>query len=105
MMAESGALYPFIIMNTDRSDQNGTNWWSFFDLHPKKEILLLDSFNFEGFKEFIRKDDQKVLNKILYGIEKFNKRGNKITLITLKFSVQEYEKIKNMNRLNETKLI
>ena len=32
----------------------------------------------------------------------FNKRDNKITLITLTFSMQEYEKIKKMNRLNET---
>ena len=78
--------------------------WNFFDLHPKKEILLFDSFSFEGFREFILKDDQKVLNKILYCIEKFSKRDNKITLTTLKFSMQEYEKIKNMNRLSETKI-
>ena len=32
----------------------------------------------------------------------FNKRDKKITLITLTFSMQEYEKIKKMNRLNET---
>ena len=82
-MMKSGIRYPFIIMNTDRSDKKGTHWWSFLDLHPKKEIFLIDSFGFEGFKEFILKDDQKVLNKILYGIEKFNKRGNKITLKSL----------------------
>ena len=70
----------------------------FLDLHPKKEIFLFDSFGFEGSKEFILKNDQKVLNKILYGIEKFNKKDNKITLITLKFSMQEYEKIKNINK-------
>ena len=52
--------------------------------------------------EFILKDDQKVINKILHGIEKFNKRDNKITLITLKFSMREYEKIKIMHRLSET---
>ena len=40
--------------------------------------------------------------KTWYGIEKFNKRDNKVTLITLKFSMQEYGKIKNMNRLSET---
>ena len=58
-----------------------------FDLHPKIEIFLFDSFGSEGFKEFILKDDHEVLNKILYGIEKFNKRDNKIILITLKFSM------------------
>ena len=64
-MTETDACYPFIIMNTDRSDQNCTHWRSFLDLHPKKEIFLFDSFGFEGFQEFILKDDQKVLNKIL----------------------------------------
>ena len=41
------------------------HWWSFLDLHPKKEVFLFDSFDFKGFKKFIHKDDQKVLNKIL----------------------------------------
>ena len=77
-------------------------WWSFLDLHPKKEIFLFYSFGFEAFKEFILKVDQEVLNKILYGTEKFSKRDNKITLITLKFSIHKHGKIKNMNRLNET---
>ena len=57
-------------MNTDRSDKKGTNWWIFLDLHPKKEIFLFDSFGFDGFKESLP-DDKKTLNKILYGIKKF----------------------------------
>ena len=101
-MTKTGACYPLIIMNTDRSDKKGTHWWSFLNLHPKKEIFLFDSFSFEGFKKFILKDDKRVLNKIIFGIEKFNKRDNKITLTTIKFSMQEYEKIKNMSRLSET---
>ena len=40
----------FIIMNTDRGDKKGTTWWSFRDLHPKKQIFLFDSFGFDGFK-------------------------------------------------------
>ena len=70
MMTETGARYPFIIMNTYCSDKKGTHWWSFPDLHPKKEILLFDGFGFEGFKEFLLQDDRKTLNKILYGIKK-----------------------------------
>ena len=101
MMTESGMRYLFIVMNTDRNDKNGTHWWSSLDLHPKKEIFLFDSFGFEGFKQFVLQNDQNVLNKLLYGIEKFNKRDNKITLITLKSSIREYEKIKNKNRLSE----
>ena len=100
MMTESGAVNLFIIMNTDRSDEKGT--YCFLDLHTKKEVFLFNSFGFQGFKEFILQDDQKILNKVLYGIEKVNEKDNKVTLITLKFSMQEYEKIKNKNRLSET---
>ena len=102
MLRGSGAQYLFITMNTDRRDKKGTHWWSFLDLHPKKEFFLFDSFSFEGFKKFILQVDQKVHNKILYGIEKFNKKDNKITLITHRFSIKEYEKMKNMNKLSET---
>ena len=74
----------------------------FPDLHPKKKIFLFDSFNFEGIKEFVPQNDQKVLNIILYGIQKLHKKDNKITLMTLTFFIREYEKIKNKNRLSET---
>ena len=100
MMTESGAVNLFIIMNTDRSDKKGT--YCFLDLHTKREVFLFNSFVFQGFKEFILQDDQKILNKVLHGIEKVNEKDNKVTLITLKFSMQEYEKIKNKNRLSET---
>ena len=56
-------------MNTDRSNKSGTHWWSFLDLHPKKEVFLFDSFGFKGFKEFIIQAGKKLLNKILFGIE------------------------------------
>ena len=86
-------------MNTDRNNRKGEHWWSFLDLHEKKEIFLFDSFGFEGFKEFVLSDDKNILNKILYGLEKFKKKDSKITIISLKFSMREYEKIKNGHRL------
>ena len=73
MMIEKNR-YSFIIMNTDRSDKSCMHWWSFLDLHPRKEIFLFDSFGFEGFKEFIIDDDRKTLNRILFGIEKLKKK-------------------------------
>ena len=94
--------YPFIIMNTDRSDRAGTHWWSFLDLHPKKEIFLFDSFGFEGFKKFIIDNDRKVLNKVLFGLNKFQKSDHKIILISVKFSMSEYEKIKDTKQLKTT---
>ena len=102
LVKDADKKYPFIIMNTDRSDKAGTHWWSFLDLHPKKEIFLFDSFGFEGFSKFIIDNDIKTLNKILFGIKKFKREDKKITLITLKFSMKEYEKIKTGHQLRET---
>ena len=102
MMNEQSTRYPFIIMNTDRRDRKGTHWWSFLDLHPKIQIFLSNSFRFDGFKEFLLQDDKKTLNKILYGIEKFQKNPSKTTVITLTFSMEEYKKLKTVNRLSET---
>ena len=90
MISESGIKYPFVIVNTDQIDKKGTHWWSFLDLLPKKEIFMFDSFGFEGFKEFVIQDDQKIINKIFYGVEKFDKKDNKITLVTLRFSIPKY---------------
>ena len=102
MISESIPKYPFVIMNTDRSDKKGTNWYSFFDLHPKKEIFTFDSFGFGGFKKFVIQDDQKFINKIFYGVEKFDKKDNKVTLVTLRFSIPEYKKLKIFDKLSET---
>ena len=98
----SKVKYPFIIMNTDRSDRAGTHWWSFLDLHQKKEIFLFDSFAFEGFKKFIIDNDKKVLNKVLFSLNKFQKSDHKITLISVKFSMSSYEKIKDTKQLKTT---
>ena len=94
--------YPFIIMNTDRSDRSGTHWWSFLDLHKKKDIFLFDSFGFEGLKKFIIDNDKKLLNKVLFNLNKFGKNDRKITLISLTFSMREYEKIKDLKELRTT---
>ena len=94
--------YPFIIMNTDRSDRNGTHWWSFLDLHQKKDIFLFDSFGFEGLKKFIIDNDKKLINKVLFNLNKFGKNDCKITLISLTFSMEEYEKIKDFKELRTT---
>ena len=100
MISESGARYPFVIVNTDRSDKK--HCWSFFDLHPRKEIFMFDSFDYEGFKEFLMQNDQKIINKIFYGVEKFDKKDNKIFLVTLRFSITEYKKLKFFDKLSKT---
>ena len=73
MMIEKNC-YPFIIKNMDHSNKKGTHWWSFLDLHERKEIFLFDSFGFEGFKEFFIDNDRNILNKIFFRIKKFKKK-------------------------------
>ena len=102
MAKEKTKKYPFIIMNTDRLDKSGTHWWSCLDLHEKKEIFLFDSFGFTGFKKFVIDNDENILNKILFGLQKFQKKDREITIITVKLSMKEYEKIKNEHRLRPT---
>ena len=43
---EKHTKYPFMIVNTERSDKKETQWWSILDVSPKKEIFLYDSFGF-----------------------------------------------------------
>ena len=71
MMNEKSTRYPFIIMNTDRSDKKGTH------LHPTKEIFLFDSFGFDSIEGFLLQDDKKTVNKIMYLIKKFEKKTAK----------------------------
>ena len=78
-MTETGAPYPFLIMNTDHSDKKGTHWWSFLDLYPKKVIFLFVSF--EGFKKFLLQDNRKTSNRILYRNKKFERKDKKLTII------------------------
>ena len=49
MMIESKNNYPFITMNTDRSDKKGAYWWSLLDLHTKKAQPAQDIFKTSHF--------------------------------------------------------
>ena len=62
----------------------------------------MDSFGFTGFKKFVIDNDINVLSKIMFGIQKLKKKDQKIIIISLKFSMKEYEKIKNEHRLRPT---
>ena len=73
-----------------------------FPQFASKKGNMFDSFGFEGFKEFVIQDNQNIISKIFHGVEKFDKKDNKITLVTLKFSVPEYKKLKNFDKLYKT---
>ena len=57
--------------------------WSLLDLHPQKQIFLSDSLGFEDSKEIITKDDEKIINNSLYGINKLKKKTKTIKIINL----------------------
>ena len=93
LVKEKSALYPFMIMNTDRSGQKGTHWWSFLEVSSKEEIFLFDSFGFIGLKEFIIDNDRKLIDKFFYGLEKINKKDKRINLTYVQFDLESFKRI------------
>ena len=81
-------------MNTSRKNKADIHWRSVLNIDPKNELLLLDSEGFESFKFFILSNDETLINKLLYDVNKFNKKDNKINLATAQFSVPAYKKLK-----------
>ena len=53
----------------NRSDKEGTHWWSILDIDGKKYFLLFNSFGIKGLKNFFVQDDLKIVTKILKGVE------------------------------------
>ena len=47
-------------------------------------------------------DNKKIVNRIIYDLKKFNVPDNKLTLVTIRFSIEEYEKIKRNYDLSKT---
>ena len=77
MISSKKGKHPFVIANTDISEKGGTHWWSIPDIEPKTDIFLFDSFRIEGLKHFIVQDDRKIIEKVLFGIEKMTRTDNK----------------------------
>ena len=44
LVRHGNTKYPFMILNTDRADKNGTHWWSFLEISTKEQIFLFDSY-------------------------------------------------------------
>ena len=55
------------------------------DIQPRKNLLLFDRFGFTGFKKFVINNDMDLIDKVFYNVNRFNKKENKINLISLKF--------------------
>ena len=86
MINDSGK-YPFIIENTDDSENDSTHWWSILDIEPKTDIFFFDSYGLEGLKHFIIQDYRNIIDKILIGISKMDRTDKTLTLCKIKFSL------------------
>ena len=93
LIKEKSAPYPFNIMNTDRSGEEGEHWWSLLELSFKEQIFLFDSFGLIGLKEFIVDNDRKLMDRFFYGLEKINKKNKRINLTYVQFDLESYKKI------------
>ena len=63
MISEKKGKYPFIIANTDSSENVGTHWWSILNIEPEQDIFFFDSSGLDGLKHFIIQDDQNIIKK------------------------------------------
>ena len=88
-----GKKYPFLIANTGRFDEQGTHWWSILDIDGKKDFLLFDSFGINGLKNFIVKDDGKIVAKVLKGVENLKEDKEQINLVNVNFVKNSYLKL------------
>ena len=93
--------YSFIISNTGRKDQLGTHWRSIWNISPTSELLFFYSLGVAGRKNFIVKDNKKIINKVLKRIEKMDRVDQRLTLQRLTFLMQGQGKLKNISLTNE----
>ena len=100
-----GKKYPFLIVNTDRSDKQGTHWWSILDINGKKYFLLFDSFGIKGLKNFIVKDNEKIVAKVLKGVENLKEGKEEINLVNVNFVKNSHSKLSQGEKavLSETR--
>ena len=57
------------------------------DTEPKTDLLFFDTFGVDGLKSFRIQDDQKVIEKMLFGTEQLTRTDKKMTLVNIKFSL------------------
>ena len=80
-------------MNTDRSDKEGTHWWSILDINGKKDFSLFYSFGIKGSKNVIVQDNKIIVTKILKGVENLKENKVQINLANVNFVKNRYLKL------------
>ena len=94
IIKKRNAKYPFAAFYTDRHNELGTHWWSFMDIHPpKNNLMLYKSLGLDGFKIFIVDNDERIIDELLFNFKKckISLTDQKITICEMKFSVSTWE--------------
>ena len=86
-----GKKYQFLMANTDGSDKQGTHWRSILDINGKKDFLLFNSFGIKDLKNFIVKDDEKIVTKVLKGVENLKEDKEQINLVNVNCQKQLFK--------------
>ena len=104
MISNKKGKYPFIIANTDNSTKQGRHWWSILDIEPKTNIFLFNTFGLDGLKHFIKQDNRKIVEKVLFGTEKMTRTDNKITLCKIEFNLNSCKNLskRELDSLSDT---
>ena len=95
-----GKKYPFLIVNTDRSDKPGTHWWSILDIDSKKDFLLFDSFGVLSLKNFIVQNDERLAKTVLKGVQNIAPDEIELNLVNVNFSANSYNKLLDQDELS-----
>ena len=71
-----------------------------------EQTSFFDTFGVDGLESFIIQDDKKVIPKILFGTEQLTRTDNKITLVSIKFSLNAYKNLSRneLDNLSDTAL-
>ena len=61
-------------------------------------------FTADGLNSFIIQDEKKVIEKKFFGTEQLTRTGNKITLVNIKFNLNDCKNLskKELNNLSDT---
>ena len=88
-------MQPFAIFNTNKHNKPGMHWWTFMDIHHSNNLLLFDSLGLDGFKFFIVDNDENIIDELLNNFRKckVSIMNQKLTLCTMKFSINNWEKL------------
>ena len=91
--------YTKLFSSTSHSDKPCAHWWIVLKVYPRYAIFFLGLFGVISLQSFIVKDNEKIVNKIPFGLQKFQQKYNKVTERETKFNMISYRDLSNSRKL------